>query len=896
MVQSVSLKISELGSTRQRAEAILPRRIYDRIGDLLLQSLGKLDALAAANPGQKVPLDDARAHEAIFVQGDRGTGKSSVLVNLEHYLQSEVASVSFPGLRRLAGRILVLKPVDPTLLDSHHDLFLNVIVAAVTRSPEIQRRLHDGNGEDLAEFNQSLHSLGAALEAVQTTTERYGIDRLRSFMGNHGLAEEIHNLLFHALRLTGKSMIVLPIDDVDTSLHHAFNNLEIVRRYLASPYVVPVISGDPRLYHEVIWREMHGRMLKDSRAEAGKAVAIAKSLAHEYEVKVLPIPRRMSMPSIEDYLRDDDIALEAENGDPLMTLPQLAAWLTALLNERVNGAENSQLELPVRTLRGLTQLIMSVRGLIPGFARYLRTMDIGGLDDIKRLTFVSASTSRQLLDIDEAAPKGRTRRLQLAELSELRHAMASRSEEDARDDTGRDVILRRWTRRLRNHFFHLHDAGPAYLALDASATWRLGARGGRRGVLATALFQPMLHGALLVFDGRRDLRSEWLQHITEDDAPESWRNRLPETAILSYPTPELGSRMSSLRLPGRLAGDGAPEIEFVRRIMIHHNFYSRSKRTAIVFSGRLFELVVTSLVRNVTLADLRRILTSHPFYSLPALAQTKIIAGGGDEESLDEDDDFDNEDKEFSLLMESFERDFVDSVNSWREAYLFGDAPHPWLVYNVMNKFFTQMQVINPRRSGGDIRGSAAGMIEIAGQGFNALRAAFGSFEKGPLFDMDTIVAYQNIGNFRRFESSTLYHQNVRPLEQSIMGLLSVTQALAFHPLGELIRSAMESVAHESAEHPTLDTSIPLDVQLHPHAVMLARTMMAGISRSEIEEMALRRATTLVRTTRIEFANHDLDGDWKQLEAIADSDAEIGYRSSTGKLVHVLRRARARKS
>ena len=96
-------------------------------------------------------------------------------------------------------------------------------------------------------------------------------------------------------------LLVLPIDDVDTSLNLAFENLEIIRRYLTTPYVLPIVSGDRSLFHEVTWRDFHGRLTKDSTHLAESAYKTAIELSEEYQRKVLPFPRRVSMPEVKSY-------------------------------------------------------------------------------------------------------------------------------------------------------------------------------------------------------------------------------------------------------------------------------------------------------------------------------------------------------------------------------------------------------------------------------------------------------------------------------------------------------------------------------------------------------------------------------------------------------------------
>ncbi|WGS48981.1 hypothetical protein LFL96_14545 [Paraburkholderia sp. D15] len=862
MSQFILLPVSQEEQALQSAQSLLPRTVYKQIQRLLEEHVQRM--LVREGNGKPRTLDEVRAHEAILIAGSRGTGKSSVLVNLETYLAKEAAV--------LRDQLLILKPVDPTLLDNDHDLLLNVIVAAIIRNEKVKTLLDVGDPQ-AQRFYEKLHELGAALEAVQTRSEKYGLERLRSFMGNHGLAQKIHELFREALLLTGKQVIVLPIDDVDTSLNHAFENLEIVRKYLASPYVLPIISGDLKLYHEVIWREMHGRILKDSTAERHQAVRYAQSLAQEYQIKVLPLPRRLTMPEIDDYLRDENIVLvkPASNAQAeptrLMTLPQYSSWIEAFLNERVNGVENSRLALPVRTLRVLTQLIFSTRSEIPALFELQRDAEVEEERDIRRLLFMSRAFAGDRIT----------------------------------------ATIREWALLLRNAFRHQHDAGNAFLVLDAWLEWlkmNLQAPNEEshslasvtRSVLDLPLFKPMVQPTATYdhFDRKHPLRDEWLSQIAADQAPEPWLARFPEHAILAYPMPELGRRMSALGAPvSTIQTESDTAAEFLRQVMIHRNFYSRSTRSAMVFCGRLFELVVSSLVRDISRAEISRILAEHPYHSLTALANTKALTLTSENEDNEESVEMHEANREAASILDTeMVYELIDSINSWRRIHRL-TAPHPWLLYNVMNKFFNQVNIFNSRQSGNNVSGSMLDMSRSALKAFYALWATIGSFEKGPLFGFDNRIAYQNVGRVEGFRNSLLYNFNILPFMALDIEYGSVTKALGSHPLLYLIENVHKATTSRRIFHRrTYDHNKALDLQV-PTSLDLARRLIGSEdTRETILAMSRADAIRNLRQFKQQFSAHGLSEDWALL--VEASAFDVGFRGALAKIVQIMRRAKAR--
>lgn len=230
-------------STTQQETASLPhpntllaREVYDRLYTLIHEA--QREASKALNePDQD--FDSRRTHNAVLIDGARGTGKSTVLVNLPAYLKqranaSHDPNQGLPEVQRsrvrqnkdLLARVHILKPVDPTLLEEHDDLFLHVIVAAVLSDSQVQQAQR--NESNYRAMLRALEELAHGLESVDAQKEERGLDKLRSFIGHRQLNSKVHAFFGSVLTLLGKDLLVLTIDDVDTSLDRAYENLEIV--------------------------------------------------------------------------------------------------------------------------------------------------------------------------------------------------------------------------------------------------------------------------------------------------------------------------------------------------------------------------------------------------------------------------------------------------------------------------------------------------------------------------------------------------------------------------------------------------------------------------------------------------------------------------------------------
>lgn len=367
----IRFPVTQQESARQTdAECLLARDVFQRIAELLAQQLHALELARKENRLDQ--LDDCRTHQAILIDGPRGSGKSTVLVNLDVYLGSKLYQQHMPwpdtlGAPRVAiDQLLILKPVDPTLLDDGDDLLLNVIVAALVRNPEVKKKL-DAGGAQAENFYHKLQQLGGMLESLQGQHKAYGLDKLRTFLGGHGLAQVIHELFACALALTGRKLIVLPIDDVDTSLEHAYSSLEILRKYLATPYVITIVSGDLTLYKAVIMPHFHKKLMQNAPSQPEKKgeESRAEDLVNRYLQKVLPHSRSLAMPVFDKLIEKYNFELILQQTASPVQFSSVVIWIELILNGAYSPYTSRRVLNPaVDTTRSFTQLLNKLSSVI----------------------------------------------------------------------------------------------------------------------------------------------------------------------------------------------------------------------------------------------------------------------------------------------------------------------------------------------------------------------------------------------------------------------------------------------------------------------------------------------------------------------------------------------------
>ncbi|EOX3448202.1 antiviral RADAR system adenosine triphosphatase RdrA [Vibrio cholerae] len=760
------------------ANTLLPRdKVYEPLAKMIIEAVKKAEAAKGK------PLNELREHNAISIDGARGTGKTAVLVNLKSYLKD----------RDVLKDVHILNPVDPTLLEDSESLFLHIIVAAVLQDKDVKEAQRN-KPEKARNLNQRLDKLAQSLESVETQKERHGMDKVRAMYNNKQLADCVQDFFREVLGLLGKKLLILPIDDVDTALDRAFENLEIVRRYLATPYVLPIVSGDRSLYNEVTWRDFHGRLTRDSGYRRKDAYEKAVELAAEYQRKILPFPRRLDMPPVSQYWQQSNIYLRDGDAE-VMPLRNFIAWLEIFLAGPVNGLEGSRLSLPIPSIRALSQLVSHFCGAIRELPAEIRSakdelnvriswhMPHKLKDEavkVAKIRYEADKSAKNLEDADKAAKL----------LNEGVIAEKQKRNEFAHE--------------LAKYFYFEPKAGAAYLVLLGKQHWHdwpnNQSSSQRHSILDTPLFQPLTHTAVDFdrFDKADDL-SAWAISLAKR-LPEEWLTGVKlQKTMLPYPLAEVGVNSSKewdyvKEIQGLEINDLNDEKKskagFLITLLAQHNFYTNAKQTRLLNIGRIFELLIASIVGPLSVEDIDAILGRAPFFSTAALAPTKTITIDETDDKhtshSDEDVGAQGEEQDVKSLIKTLQGE----IKEWRSNQHVDQIElSPWLTYKVFNKVYSQLASGNKFSSSiKDIGGS----LNMAAYAFYATWFAFGSFEKGELFSLPNVIATTNINpeNLKNNTSNEQFNINVKPILERFNkdnSLKAVSIVLEKHPLKEWI-------------------------------------------------------------------------------------------------------------
>lgn len=268
----------------------------------------------------KYPLK--RRHNTITISGDRGSGKTSFLMTL---LNNE----------KLAKDAVILDIIDPTLIEEKGHVFLNILAKI---QEKVEPTLKDDLCDSIAkiEWTEQLNSLAyglpmldgidGGLDPSEWNDPTFIMkDGLRRVQGANNFERHFHNLIKLSLEILDKKVFIISFDDVDTDFLKGWPVLETLRKYLTSPQVITILSGDLGLYSMLIrkkqWKNFGKTLLKNEYDKElnifsdEQYIDLVAKLESQYALKVLKPEYRIMLTTIAAKLQLKQIKIEVQNNE-----------------------------------------------------------------------------------------------------------------------------------------------------------------------------------------------------------------------------------------------------------------------------------------------------------------------------------------------------------------------------------------------------------------------------------------------------------------------------------------------------------------------------------------------------------------------------------------------------
>ncbi len=258
---------------------------------------------------------DCRFHDTIFIDGGRGVGKTAFMLNIKNYYEDEN--------RNSKKKYLFLDPVDPTLLE-HTEKFLGVILARIVE------KVNESEKEISDTYYNSLEKLSKSLKSIKTLDDDLGIEEIASNKSSLKLEQHAHIFFKEVKKLFKVDGLIMLIDDIDMAFDKGFDVLEVVRKYLASPFLIPIVAGDMKLYKEIVETHFmdkikfsedmkHLKAIYSSNKELKESFEyehkkkLLNNLVEQYLHKIFPNEYHIQLKNIFTILKEKELYINFDN-------------------------------------------------------------------------------------------------------------------------------------------------------------------------------------------------------------------------------------------------------------------------------------------------------------------------------------------------------------------------------------------------------------------------------------------------------------------------------------------------------------------------------------------------------------------------------------------------------
>lgn len=256
-----------------------------------------------------------RGHYTVTILGSRGSGKTTFALNALEKITSNQCDLKNLGI------------LDPTLMDTKEHVLIAVIslikeeveyfvrcgkIATDTNQcNEIFNRCESEKTSDYESWKKSLKELAEGLKQLNglgSDTLKHEMwddpitlmeDGLTGAKAGYDLDRRLHQFIHKSSNILGIKAFILALDDIDTSFEKGWPVLEILRKYLTTPRLIPVLCGDVDLYSTLVrkeqWKQLGDLPNKYDAKHLDSYEKTIRRLEEQYLLKIIPPRNRIEL-------------------------------------------------------------------------------------------------------------------------------------------------------------------------------------------------------------------------------------------------------------------------------------------------------------------------------------------------------------------------------------------------------------------------------------------------------------------------------------------------------------------------------------------------------------------------------------------------------------------------
>lgn len=229
--------------------------------------------------------------------GDRGTGKTSCMLSVLNMLDRYAEDCRKENRWEKKTTFANLDIVDPSFFTQN----TNILFLVVGKMFANVKKAMEGQECRMGKREGEIHDLLEAFQKVQFCLSRMDqrpidceddLNQLGNLLVTVELKEDVEKLVCKYLHFFKSDYLVVPVDDIDISTEHAYEMLEQLRKYLALPKVIILISFKLEqiihavdLYFTKLYSPLQEKLLPEAVSD----------MTQKYLLKLFPFTQRIAL-------------------------------------------------------------------------------------------------------------------------------------------------------------------------------------------------------------------------------------------------------------------------------------------------------------------------------------------------------------------------------------------------------------------------------------------------------------------------------------------------------------------------------------------------------------------------------------------------------------------------
>lgn len=250
---------------------------------------------------------------AYFIDGTRGAGKSTFLRYAYQHLgdqgKGESQDRNNGTTSDRAVNVQPLMYLDPSRIESSEHILLHILkrlkylAKCCSDRSAVGEREKDNFRKHFQDLAGGLHVLSGQKSGLDDLDAELFLDHgLERAADSQRLRGKLHCVVSSVCAMYGTDALVLAIDDADTKAELAMEVMECLRKYLDTPQVVTLVTGDLEMYSLLVQNHFQKDFASEDKglnADRRKQQdRMVEHLEDQYLLKLFPIQRRVQLKTL----------------------------------------------------------------------------------------------------------------------------------------------------------------------------------------------------------------------------------------------------------------------------------------------------------------------------------------------------------------------------------------------------------------------------------------------------------------------------------------------------------------------------------------------------------------------------------------------------------------------